>query len=128
LTKYVELLKNESLPGPTTPFGPGYDVLLDTTINVDGWKEVRLWVRVFIDNYATTPLGANATLQIRFMHNYGAGSSDYETATIHFQGVTSYIEGYVIKPIIGKELRLLCHPTNLPAGPYTLGVTYLLVR
>jgi hypothetical protein len=128
LTNYVELFKDESLPGPITPFGPGYDVLFDTKIEVDGWKEIRLWVHVFIDNYTTTPLTANANLQMRFMHDCGSGSFDYEIANIHFNGTTSYINGYAIKPIIGKELRLLCHPTNLPTGPYTLGVTYLLVR
>jgi hypothetical protein len=128
LTKYVELFKDESLLGSTTPFGPGYDVLFDTKIEVDGWKEIRLWVRVFIDNYATTPLTASVNLQMRFMHDFFGGSLDYETANIHFHGDISSIHGYVIKPIIGKELRLLCHPTNLPAGPYTLGVTYLLVR
>ncbi len=129
LTKYVELYKDKSLLGPTTPFGPGYDVLFDSKVKVDGWKEIRLWVHVFVDNYAASPLTSAANLQLRFMHDFGSSDSfDYETADIAFNGVTSYINGYAVKPIIGKELRLLCHPTDLPAGPYTLGVTYLLVR
>lgn len=129
LTKYVELFKDKSLLGPTAPFGPGYDVLFDSKINVDGWKEIRVWVHVFIKNYATTPLTSAANLQLRFLHNFGLSDSfDYEIANIQFNGTTSTIDGYTIKPIIGKELRLLCHPTNMPAGPYSLGVTYLLVR
>ena len=129
LTKYVELFKDKRLLGPTTPFGPGYDVLFDSKIKVDGWKEIRLWVHVFVENYAASPLTAAANLQVRFMHNFGSGNSfDYATADIPFNGVTSYIDGYSIQPILGKELRLLCHPTGLPAGPYTLSVTCLLVR
>ena len=84
---------------------------------------------VFIVNYATTPLTPGANLLLRFMHDFGGGDSfDYETANIPFLGVTSYIDGYTVKPIIGKELRLLCHPTQLPPGPYNMSVTYLLVR
>ncbi len=129
LTRYEELFKDKRMLGPLNPFGPGYDVLFDTKIKVDGWKEIRLWVHIFIENYMTTPLTDAARLQLRFMHDFGDGNSfDYEAAEISFNGVTSYIDGYVIKSIIGKELRLICHPTGLPAGPYTLSVTYLLVR
>ncbi len=129
LTEYVELFKDKALLGPTNPFGPGYDVLFDKKIKVDGWKEIRVWVHVFIENYAATPLTGAANLELRFMHDFGASNSfDYEKAEIPFTGVTSYIDGYTVKPVIGKELRLLCHPTYLPAGPYTLSVTYLLVR
>jgi hypothetical protein len=128
LTHYVELYKNEALASPLEPFGPGYDVLFDDRIQVDGWKEIRVWVHVFIDNYAATPITNAARLQVRFMHDFTAGSFDYEAAEILFNGVTSYIDGYTVKPLIGKELRLLCHPVDLPPGPYRLSVTYLLVR
>ncbi len=129
LTKYIELFKDKSIVGPTTPFGPGYDVLFDATFKVDGWKEIRVWTHVFVENYAMTPLTNAAHLGLRFMHDFGTGNSfDYESADLPFNGVTSYIDGYTIKPLIGNKLRLLCHPTGLPAGPYTMGVTYLLVR
>ncbi len=126
VTKYVELFSNEVIPGPTNG---GYDILFDEKIARDDWKEIRVWAHVFIVNYATTPLTPGANLLLRFMHDFGGGDSfDYETANIPFLGVTSYIDGYTVKPIIGKELRLLCHPTQLPPGPYNMSVTYLLVR
>ncbi len=128
LTKYVEPIKDETMTVLPTPFGPGYDVLFDKNIAVDGWKEIRVWVHVFVDNYATTPATSAAQLELRFMHGFTNGSFDYEKAVIPWNGFTSYINGYVIKPIIGKQLRLLCHPINLPAPPYRLSVTYLLVR
>ena len=51
-----------------------------------------------------------------------------DQATIPWNGVTSYINGYAVKPVIGKQLRLLCHPVGLPPPPYGLSMTYLLVR
>ncbi len=128
LTKYFEPIKNQPITTPATPFGPGYDVLFDLPILVEGWKEIRVWTHVFVDNYATTPVTASAQLQLRFMHNFSGGSFDYEKATIPWNHVTSYINGFVVKPVIGKEIRLLCHPVNLPPPPYRLTMTYLLVR
>ncbi len=128
LTKFVEPIKNEAIAAPATPFGPGYEVLFDSTIAVDGWKEIRVWAHVFVDNYAATPVTSSAQLELRFMHAFTGGSLDYEKATIPWNHATSYINGYVIKPIIGNQLRLLCHPVSLPPPPYRLTMTYLLVR
>jgi hypothetical protein len=128
-TKYVELIAAQHLPAPLTPFGPGYDVLFDKKVAVAGWKEIRVWVHVFVDNYAVTPVTASTRLELRFMHDFvGANSFDYVTASLPYNQVTSYINGYSIQPVLGTEVRLLCHPVNLPPGPYTLSVTYLLAR
>jgi len=127
--QYVELISNQVITAPTQPFGPGYDVLFDSEIPVIGWKDVRVWVHVFVENYETTPVTSATKLELRFMHNFvGANSFDYEKVTLPYNNVTSYINGYSIQPIIGSKLRLLCHPINLPAGPYRVSVTYLLVR
>jgi len=129
LSRYVEVFKGKSILGPTTPFGPGYDILFDATLKVDGWKEIRVWTHVFIENFTATPLTDAARLGLRFLHEFGTGDSfDYESADLPFSGITSYISGYAIKPLIGTKLRLLCHPVGLPAGPYTMSLTYLLVR
>jgi hypothetical protein len=128
LTKYVEPIKNQAIAVLATPFGPGYEVLFDSTIPVDGWKEIRVWVHVFVDNYAATPVTSAAQLEVRFMHVFTGGSFDYEKAVIHWNQVTSYINGYSVKPIIGKQVRLLCHPISLPPPPYRLTMSYLLVR
>jgi hypothetical protein len=125
----VELIKNQLMAGPESPVGPGYDIQFDRKIPAAGWKKIRLWVHVLIDNYETTPLTPAARPQLRFMHDFcGANSFDYAVSTLPCNGVTSNINGLAIQPILGKELRLLCHPENLPAGPYRLSVTYLLVR
>ena len=126
-TKYVELIVNQHLPSSTEPYGPGYPVLLDQTFPVKGWKKIRVWVHVFVDNYETTPITSFTRLELRFMHKFTGGSFNYEKA-VFSSDVTSYINGYADMPLIGEELRLVCHPENLPAGPYKLTVTYLLVR
>ncbi|MGM0384661.1 MAG: hypothetical protein ACQERF_01575 [Actinomycetota bacterium] len=126
-TKYVQLL-NVELEEFATPFGPGYEVAFDETIITAGYNEIRLWVHVFEDNYETTPITPAAQLEVRFMHQFVGGSFDYEKRTIGYNGMTSYINGYCAVPIIGNELRVLCRPTGMPPGPYTLQVTYHLVR
>jgi len=128
LTKYVEVIKDQPVAALAAPFGPGYDVLFDTSIPVNGWKEIRVWVHVFVDNYAATPVTSSAQLELRFLHSFTGGSFDYQKATLPWNDVTSYIDGCAIKPIIGKSIRLLCHPVSLPPPPYRLSVTYLLVR
>ncbi len=127
-TKFVELITDKLLADVQNPFGPGYPVLFDNTVDVTGWREIRVWVHVFVENYETTPIvTSQCRLQMRFMHNFGGGNAfDYETATLTTD-CTSYIDGYAAKPIIGNKVRLLCHPENLPPGPYRLSVTYLLV-
>ena len=128
MTKYVEAIKNQALAVLPTPFGAGYEVLFDSSVPVDGWKEIRVWVHVFVDNYEATPVTAAAHLELRFMHGFSGGSFDYDKATIPWNHVTSYINGYVARPIIGQEVRLVCHPVSLPPPPYRLSMTYLLVR
>lgn len=128
MAKYVELVKNQTIATPNYPVGPGYEVLLDSNIKVDGWKEIRVWVHVFVENYAATPITSAAKLELRFMHNFSGGSFDYDKVILPWNSVTSYVDGYAAKPIIGKELRLHLHPISLPPHPYRLSVTYLLVR
>lgn len=127
LTKFVEAIKDQTITTIPEPTGPGYEVLFDLPITVDGWKEIRVWVHVMNDNYETTPVTAAAQLELRFLHGFTHGSFDYEKAVIPWNGFTSYINGYTIKPVIGKSLRVMCHPANLPT-PFRLSVTYLLVR
>jgi hypothetical protein len=126
-TKYVELIANQPLAAASEPYGPGYPVLFDVNFPVKGWKKIRVWVHVFVDNYETMPIPSSARLELRFMHQFTGGSFDYEKAILTTD-VTSYINGYADKPLIGEQLRLVCHPENLPVGPYKLTLTYLLVR
>lgn len=126
VTQYVELV-NETLGAFATPFGPGYDVAFDETIDTAGFNEIRLWVHVFADNYATTPITSSAKLAVHFMHVFTGGSFDYEEHVIE-KSFASYINGYCAAPIIGDRLRIMCHPTGMPPGPYRLEVTYYLVR
>jgi hypothetical protein len=126
-TNYVELIANQPLPAPTEPYGPGYPVLFDVSFPVKGWKEIRVWVHVFVDNYETTPITSSTRLELRFMHSFTGGSFNYEGA-VFTSDFTSYINGYTVIPLVGEQLRLVCHPENLPAGPYRLTVTYLLTR
>lgn len=125
-TRYVELV-DESPSAFGTPFGPGYQVAFDETIDTAGYNEIRLWVHVFVDNYAATPITSGAKLAVRFMHVFSGGSFDYEERTID-DSTPSYLNGYCAVPIIGDRLRLLGHPTGMPPGPFRLQVTYYLIR
>ena len=128
-TKYVELIALDNVPAFGEPVGPGYQVAFDVTIDTAGFSGIRVWVHIFAINYETTPVTSAARLTVRFMHQFGgANSFDYAEDTIEYNGVTSYINGFCARLVIGDHLRLLCHPENLPPGPYKLYVTYYLVR
>lgn len=125
-TRYVHLVsrKNVATLDETVP---GYPVIFDKKIQTTGYSEIRVWVHVFVNDYATHPVTSNTKLLVRFMHEFDGNSFDYAEGTLNFK-VTSYINGYVARPIIGNKLRVLCHPENLPPGPYGIDVTYYLVR
>ena len=127
-TKYVELIRQDNLAS----FPPPFFFVFDSTIDTADWREIRVWVHVFVENYAQTPVTAAAYLNVRFMHVFGyqlggGGEFHYTQATIPWNNVTSYIDGYVTAPIIGNKLRIVCGPENLPPGPYDVFVTYYLL-
>ncbi len=75
--KYVELIRNDSAP----TFSPPLYEVFDQTIDTANWDEIRLWVHVFITNYATTPLTAAAKLRVEFLHVFGitlGGGGQYQ--------------------------------------------------
>ncbi len=127
-TKYGVLVARHDVPAFDEPFGPGYLVAFDEVIDTRGFSEIRLWVHVFVDNYSTGPVTSQAELNVRFLHQFPGGSFDYERETLGWNHVTSYINGYAARPILGDSLRVLCNPRNMPPGPYDIFVTYLLVR
>ena len=124
--KYVEMLSLDNVVSLETPFGPGYPIVFDEKIDTEGFSEIRVWVHVSVKNYAATPVTNTTKLIVRFMHQFPGGSFDYTEGTIT-SDVTSYINGYLARPIIGERLRILCHPENLPPGPYRIFVTYYMV-
>jgi hypothetical protein len=127
-TKYVELIRQDNLAS----FPPPLNAVFDNIIYTADWKEIRVWVHVFVEHFATTPVTAATKLHVRFLHVFGqqlggGGQFDYTQRTIPWNQVTSYINGYVTAPIIGDKLRILCIPESLPPGPYDVFVTYYLV-
>jgi hypothetical protein len=127
-TKYVELLRDDNVAS----FPPPLHAVVDKIIDTAGARDIRVWVHVFVKNYAQTPVTAAAKLNVRFLHTFGGqlgggGQFDYLQATIPWNHVTSYINGYVAAPIIGDKLRILCIADGVPAGPYQVFVTYYLV-
>lgn len=125
-TRYVVLIQRQHVPAFEEPFGPGYQVVFDEKIETAGFAEIRVWVHVFVENYEANPVTQNSLLTVRFMHQFPGGSFGYEEGTIT-SNVTSYIDGYLAKPIIGDKLRLVCSASNMPPGPYNIHVTYYLV-
>jgi hypothetical protein len=127
-TRYVEQLALTNLLTVPEPIGPGYGILFDETLDSGGYDELRVWVHLFVRNYASSPVTPNTRLILRFLHGFDqAESFDYEQRTLTSSG-TSYINGYGVVPVIGDRTRVLCHPENLPAGPYDLFMNYYLVR
>jgi len=127
-TRYVELIARGNIPAVPEPIGPGYGILFDETIPSSGFHELRLWVHLFVRDFAADPVTPNTRLILRFMHCFDrAESFDYEQRTLS-SNVTSYINGYGCVPVIGDRTRVLCHPENLPSGPYDLYVTCYLLR
>ena len=132
MPKYVELVKLENIPSLGTPLSPGSSKVFDSVVDVTGWREIRLWVHVFIENYAATPLTSAAKLHVRFLHTFGhqlggGGQFEYTRRTIYWNQVTSYINGSATALLIGDRVRILCTPEALPPGPYSVFVTYYLV-
>ena len=127
-TRYIEQLALKNLPAIPEPIGPGYGILFDETFNSGGFDELRVWVHLFVSDHARNPVTPNTRLILRFMHCFDqAESFDYEQHTIS-SSVTSYINGYAAVPIIGDHTRVLCHPENLPPGPYDLFMNCYLIR
>lgn len=126
-TRYVELIVQEKMPEFPQPFGPGFSVAFDKTIDAAGFSEIRLWVHLFVENYTLKPIPNDAKIVVRLMHQFKGGSFSYADGIL-INRTASYIDGYINKPIIGNSMRILCYSENMPPGPYTLDVTYYLVR
>jgi len=127
-TKYVELIREDNLMSFSPPLSAVCDKIIDTT----DYREIRLWVHVFVQNFAQAPVTAATKLHVRFLHVFGhqlggGGQFDYMQRTIPWSQVTSYINGSVTAALIGDKLRILCTPESLPPGPYDVFVSYYLV-
>jgi hypothetical protein len=115
--KYVELIRNDNLANLLPPLHQ----VFDNTIDTGGYKDIRVWVHVFVKNYAHAPVTAAAKLSVELLHVFGGqlgggGQFDYIRTSIPWNNVTSYINGYVTAPIMGDKLRILCTGENLPQG------------
>ena len=122
-TRYVELIARHYVD---EPFGPAHPVVFDEEFETAGFSEIRVWVHISVENYDTDPVTPDSRLTVRFYHRFPGGSFGYEEGAIS-SSVTSYIDGYLVKPIIGDRLRLACRATDMPPGPYRIDVTYYLV-
>lgn len=115
--------------GPVAKFESPHGVpeALEHTIDTLGYRELRLFARVFITNYQHTPIDtAKARLTIHLFHGGGGASSGYASKVLTTR-VTSYIDGYLAAPILGSSTRFILLPEHLPDGPYLIGVTYYLL-
>jgi hypothetical protein len=92
MSEYVVLLEENDVAALDEPFGPGYPMVFDQTVNTEGYSEIRIWVHVFAKNYQATPITTDTRLNVRLMHQFPGGSFDYERQSIKSK-VTSYING-----------------------------------
>jgi len=127
-TRYVEALACRDLPATSDPAGAGYSILFDETLATGGFRELRVWVHVSIRRPDEHPVTPNTRLVLRFLHCFGTAECyDYEQCTLSSRSA-AHINGYGSVPVIGDRTRVLCHPENLPPGPYDLFFNYYLVR
>jgi len=127
-TRHMEILARRNFSTVPEPVGTGYGILFDEAVVTAGFSEMRLWTHLFVSNHTAIPVTPNTRLVLRFMHCFGQSESlDYEQRILT-SSAASYINGYASVPIIGNLTRILCHPENLPPGPYDLYVDAYLVR
>ena len=64
MTKYPgQLVSIDNLPTFPGPFGPGYPVAFDETLDTKGFSEMRVWIWISVINQST-PVTANSTLEV----------------------------------------------------------------
>ena len=123
MTKYVELINKKVNALDATS---GVPRVFEETIDATGYSEIRMFIHIFVDNYKTDPVTANSTIEANLFHSISGGSWPYSKREMK-SNVTSYINGWFSEKIIGNKVRVIATAKNLPRGPYTISVTYLLV-
>ena len=108
-----------------SPFG--VPLVGEYTFDTMGYSEIRVFARVFVKNYQTTPIPpGKATLSLMVCH--GAGLSSIQVATKKVVStVTGEISGSLTDKLLGPHTRLLITAEHMPPGPYTVEVTYYLL-
>ncbi len=122
--KYVELI-HKQVQAFESPYG--IPQIFETTIDVEGYSEIRIFIHVFAENYTYTPITSKTSIKATLYHCVSSGSWAYSEEVIT-SDVTSYINGWFSEKLIGDTLRIVAFAHDFPAGPYTVTVTYYLVR
>jgi hypothetical protein len=95
-------------------------------IDAMGYREIRVFAHLSVDEYRTNPLPKEALLKVGFGYELKGMGTSYARTTFK-QEVTAYIEGFVIEKVYGKKLKLSVDADNLPKGKYTLRLSYYLL-
>jgi hypothetical protein len=98
----------------------------DFTIDALGYKEVRVFVNLFDDQYKTQPLTGTSTLKLCFSHEMSGMGTPYKQYTFK-QEFGSYLCGFVTESVYGKTLKIAVDADNIPKGNYTLHLSYYLL-
>ncbi len=124
--KYVELISAKKVDSFSSPYGAPQ--VFEETIDTAGFSEIRMFVNVSVEDYEKHPVTKKTMIHATLFHTVTNGSShDYSRKEIRSE-VASYVSGWFSEKIIGNKTRVLALANDFPKGPYTVTVTYYLVR
>lgn len=123
-TKYQVLAANKIVAG-----NPSGGVILFEIADLDTkcYKELRVFVHVMNDAYATKPFTAASNLQIKAFHAIGSGSWTYFSEQFPMK-YTSEIFGLSLIPVIGETTRIVVFGYNMPKVKLKVDVAAYLVK
>jgi len=121
-TSYSVLLDRAQVWG-----GVRVDLFELRDIDTSCFKEIRLFVHVWNEDYRRNPFRRGARISISGFHNTPGGSWTYFTEDFPMS-VTSYIDGVAYIPVVGDRFRVVGWGFNLPNVLLEVTVTAYLVR
>lgn len=96
-------------------------------VDINGIDELRVFVHVMNDSYATKPFPSNSYMTITAYHGIGTGSWAYHTEKFT-RKYTSEFHGYTKIPVIGNITRIAVFGYNMPNVELKVDMAGQLVR
>jgi len=123
-TKYQALAVDKIVVG-----NPSSGVILFEIADLDTkcYKELRVFVQIMNDAYATKPFTAGSTMQIKAYHAIGSGSWTYFSEQFPMK-YTSEFFGFSQIPVVGEKTRIVVSGYNMPNVKLKVDVASYLVK
>jgi hypothetical protein len=123
-TKYQALAVSKIVEG--NPLG-GVILFEIPDLDTKCYKELRVFVHVMNDAYATKPFTAGSNLQIKAYHAIGSGSWNYFSEQFPMK-YTSEFHGFSQIPVVGEKTRIVVFGYDMPKVKLKVDVAAYLVK